>query len=401
MKQNASNDTALGQKVAAAEQLEVDDRAIRRLLYAIGNNAPRDDKFQADVIYLRDRYGIEPDGNMAAYSSKLGALAEQVSAAIRKSEQELSTPVYDYRQVRHYEDVQNALDMRAREQARQEEFARDTPVSASLASVMAKPLTVIDAPVNMLYGASGSDPYDLRSYRPQAVRGGGSVTDFVNTVRGTVSKEIEKNTNWELFGQNVWSFLYQTGMSAADSMANLALLGSGSIYAMGMSAAADRSAEILRNGGTQQQAFWGGLASGVAEAFFERFSVERLLKATDVYSIKSLVKEALKQAGTEASEEVFTEISNMLFDAVVMAESSDFKRSVYAYMESGMSEEQAKQQAVYDSMRRSHGRARAALSRALAWAARTLPWTTQPTRRATKAQGRGSTTHWGRTRPWR
>ena len=47
-----------------------------------------------------------------------------------------------------------------------------------------------------------------------------------------------------------------------------------------------------------------GLAAGAAEALFEKVSVERLLSERSVRSMRDLLAETLKQAGTEASEEL-------------------------------------------------------------------------------------------------
>lgn len=56
---------------------------------------------------------------------------------------------------------------------------------------------------------------------------------------------------------------------------------------MGLSAAANTSKEIIERGGSNEQAFWGGLAAGTAELVFERFSVENLLKPKDIRGWKA------------------------------------------------------------------------------------------------------------------
>ena len=101
----------------------------------------------------------------------------------------------------------------------------------------------------------------------------------------------------------------------------------------------------IERGGSNSQAFWGGLAAGAAEALFEKISVDRLLKPKSITGWKSLLKETVKQAGVEASEEMLTEIANILSDSAIMGESSDFSVSVKAYQEQGLSESEAKKKA--------------------------------------------------------
>ena len=102
---------------------------------------------------------------------------------------------------------------------------------------------------------------------------------------------------------------------------------------------------VIERGGSNSQAFWGGLAAGAAEALFEKISVDRLLKPKSITGWKSLLKETVKQAGVEASEEMLTEIANILSDSAIMGESSDFSVSVKAYQEQGLSESEAKKKA--------------------------------------------------------
>lgn len=106
-----------------------------------------------------------------------------------------------------------------------------------------------------------------------------------------------------------------------------------------------------------------------AEALFEKVSIDRLLSVHSVSSMKDLLKETVKQAGVEASEEMLTEISNILTDAAIMGDKSNFAELVEQYEMQGLSEDEAKRQALLDSIgqvawagsrrrpvRRGHGR---------------------------------------------
>ncbi|MDU1325889.1 MAG: ADP-ribosyltransferase [Clostridiales bacterium] len=77
-----------------------------------------------------------------------------------------------------------------------------------------------------------------------------------------------------------------------------------------------------------------------------------MLKPKTVNNWKSLLAETAKQAGVEASEEMFTEVANILSDAAIMGDSSDFSTAVAGYIAQGMSEEKAKQMAFLDCISR-------------------------------------------------
>ncbi len=170
-------------------------------------------------------------------------------------------------------------------------------------------------------------------------------TNYVSAIRGTVSKNIEKNTDWNLFGQNVASFLYQTGMSVADSAAQIAAFGNGAVFLMGASAASNQAKTSLNAAAATARRFGEGWRPARRKPCLKKISVDRLLKPKSITGWKSLLKETVKQAGVEASEEMLTEIANILSDSAIMGESSDFSVSVKAYQEQGLSESEAKKKA--------------------------------------------------------
>lgn len=77
-----------------------------------------------------------------------------------------------------------------------------------------------------------------------------------------------------------------------------------------------------------------------------------MLKPKTINNWKNLLTETAKQAGVEASEEMFTEVANILSDAAIMGDSSDFSTAVAGYIAQGMSEEKAKQRAFLDCISR-------------------------------------------------
>ena len=144
----------------------------------------------------------------------------------------------------------------------------------------------------------------------------------------------------------------ETGGSIYEQLYASGVRSMGDAYFVGGSAAANQAKNVLERGGSNAQALWSGLAAGAAETFFEKFSVDQLLKPKTINNWKNLLTETAKQAGVEASEEMFTEVANILSDAAIMGDSSDFSTAVAGYMAQGMSEEKAKQMAFLDCISR-------------------------------------------------
>ncbi len=354
------SDAALSGQYSTAQELQEDmDRVTALMAYTTdktGDAAAAEEARQ----YLMDKYGLDQkaidqyaisgtsyvsraDGGYASLYELYQELQEKQKAAVET----LAGAGYDYARMAEYEQMQRDAAAYAEKTAAWEDYAREHPILSSLDSVLVSPFQGVDYLKTMAGGIGSSDTGDLENYVPLNVYNM-DATNMVNTVRGTIASDLEESTDWEILGQNVASFLYQTGMSIADSTVQVAALGNGATLLMGASAASSQAKAIIEKGGTNAQAFWGGLAAGAAETIFEKFSIDRLLSPKSVTSVKSLLAETLKQAGTEASEEVLTEVSNILSDAIIMGQNSDFNLAVEQYKLIGLSEEEAKQQALLD-----------------------------------------------------
>lgn len=335
-----SADKKLTATYESAKELEADLKKVQEAAITAGATGNAD---ASDLAYRKKKYGVSGDS--------VFSLQESLQKKLDTLSQDLKAGGYSYERLSGFQEREAKKTEYETQKAEWEEFAGDHPVASSALSVLASPFQGIDF-VRMIGSSGGNgDSEDAENYVPPNAYDA-DVVNFVNTVRGTVSKEIEENTDWELFGQNVASFLYQTGMSITDSATQVAALGPASIYFMGASSAANQAANVIERGGTTQQAFVGGLAAGVAEGLFEKVSIDRLLDPSKFNT--RTVKDALKSIGAqslvEGSEETFTEISNILTDAAVMGSDSSFSLSVQAYENAGMSEEEAKKQAFLDSV---------------------------------------------------
>lgn len=301
-----------------------------------------EDAVNQAVREIAGQYGLSRED-----SRNLTTVRKALEAQLLEETDRISTAGYDYERMTEYQKRQERAAEAERQRQQTEAWADEHPVLASLASVGASALQAVDIPRLIATGGGSED--DLRTYTP-ADPNAAIISNFVTGVRDTVSKKIVDNTDWELFGQNVASFLYNTGMSIGDSASQVALLGPWATYLMGASAASQQAVNVLERGGSNSQAFWGGLAAGAAEAVFERFSIEKLLEAKTINSVKDLLRATARQAGTEASEEMLTEIANILSDTAIMGESSDFEQLVAQYQLMGMDEDEARKQAYLDSV---------------------------------------------------
>lgn len=166
-------------------------------------------------------------------------------------------------------------------------------------------------------------------------------------VSSVLRSALPEKVDWEINNWDAFDFLYNTGMSAADSLV-VAPLGPVGAVGLGLSAAASATNDIIDRGGTNAQAFWGGIAAGVFEGFFEKFSLSQLESMQEgmVKGFKDYAKNVGKSMLTNASEETATEVANVLYDYAANGGISQFAMLVEEYMQdSNIDEATAKKNA--------------------------------------------------------
>ena len=165
---------------------------------------------------------------------------------------------------------------------------------------------------------------------------------FKDDVRSKVSENME---GWQ-------SFLYQTGLSIGDFLSIAPLSEVGSLAIMGSNAASSAALNVAENGGSATQALWTGAAAGAAEVLFEKISLDqlKLFKKSDKTGLKEGIKNIAKGMFTEGSEEAATDVANLVTDALINADNSDFNRAVKEYQKNGLTEEAAWKQAALDTV---------------------------------------------------
>nr|DAI17913.1 MAG TPA: Large polyvalent protein associated domain 38 [Caudoviricetes sp.] len=249
--------------------------------------------------------------------------------------------------VEYFNSLKPLLDDRAAEdqQQRTEAFADKHGTLATAASIAMSPFAGLvgaaDLATQGVKKAFTGQPLDFNtpSQRNSAMP---------ETLSGTVAEKINRE-----YGAG-WSFLYQTGVSTANSLlasyAGGPALGA-TILATGAGASAAR--DIAARGGSDEQALAGGLLAGVFEGLFEKYSLSEVkaLRTTGRSSLRSVVADVAKSALTNAQEEAATELANAVTDYLLMGDLSKLSQKVEAYKTSGgMSAKEASKQAILDTI---------------------------------------------------
>ena len=230
-------------------------------------------------------------------------------------------------------------DLNYRQRAKAEEewatYAKEHPVGSSAFSVLEsslKGLSYLGQAADYLSDGEidQNAGYNKFSYINSAIR------DEVNTI-------VEDN--WG----GVGSFAYQTGMSMGDFLLNTAITGGNqalSLAIMGTGAAADATISAKDRGLSDNQAFALGTIAGAAEIVTEKVSLDALLDKTAL--TKSAMGYFLKNTLAEGSEEVGSDIINLVADVLISKDKSEWQTSIDAYEAEGMTEKEAFWRAVRD-----------------------------------------------------
>lgn len=177
---------------------------------------------------------------------------------------------------------------------------------------------------------------------------GHELSDYANTVRGITAQEIVDSIDSPFWGA-VAANTYQAVMSGADSALGATLFGNGYTWIMGSSAANQRAQELYEKGASGTQIGLGAIASGLIEAATEKYSVEYFTShflEGNVTGFRDWAKKTLIQALNEGSEEVASDIANLITDALLEGKNSDYRNNIQALVEQGgMSREEAQKQA--------------------------------------------------------
>lgn len=278
--------------------------------------------------------------------------AKNARNTVRSFEQQLRDYGYSDQQIngiRNYALTQQHANEAAEMAQQLAQEAKEHPWLASAMSVgtnmMAGAGALDIAAQNTL---NGTDPFTGEKMAVDRYTKSMVPSTVTNTIRGSVSEDMS----------GIGSFLYNTGMSMADSLATLAVGGATGLHGaadviLGGAAASQAITDAYDRGASDSQAMSVGLLYGTAEALFEHISLDKLRMfhtsaAAGKKTAKTLVKDMLKQSFVEGSEEVCTDIANVISDAIVMADKSEINQTIAAYQADGMSEDEATRRAWLD-----------------------------------------------------
>lgn len=181
---------------------------------------------------------------------------------------------------------------------------------------------------NYFGGDEAYTPYDPYSAR---------FTQSRNRKREAVSNDIDST---------IGKFLYDVGMSMADSAAAMAT-GSEpvSLGIMAASAGSQAYVDASERGVDTNKAAAIGIANAAAEAGFEKLSLDHLYGMVEnptKTTVKKKILDWAVQSGIEGSEEVFTDFADEAADRMINGGLSEYSTNVKEYMKNGMSEDEAK-----------------------------------------------------------
>ena len=309
--------------------------------------------------YLYNRANSVYGSGGNALGALYGNVADSKTEAVQMTDDEraLFNYIYatqgKYSAHEYYEAIQSGLNARQREQDMRalQEYASERPVEASFLSVLESPLK------GLSYIGQASDYLSGGSIDQNA--GYNRFAYYGSSIRGKVSDTIANSGKWGKVG----SFLYQTGMSMGDFLLNTALTGGFGVDAaatpalakgvealslaiMGTGAAADATIEAKDRGLTDTQAFTLGTIAGAAEIVTEKVSIEALLDKTTLG--RDAVGYLLKNTLAEGSEEVASDLINLIADILVTKDKSQWHEAIQGYEAQGLSEKDAWWRAVLD-----------------------------------------------------
>lgn len=309
--------------------------------------------------YLYNRANSVYGSGGNALGALYGNVADSKTEAVQMTDDERALFNYIYATQgkdsahEYYEAIQSGLNARQREQDMRalQEYASERPVEASFLSVLESPLK------GLSYIGQASDYLSGGSIDQNA--GYNRFAYYGSSIRGKVSDTIANSGKWGKVG----SFLYQTGMSMGDFLLNTALTGGFGVDAaatpalakgvealslaiMGTGAAADATIEAKDRGLTDTQAFTLGTIAGAAEIVTEKVSIEALLDKTTLG--RDAVGYLLKNTLAEGSEEVASDLINLIADILVTKDKSQWHEAIQGYEAQGLSEKDAWWRAVLD-----------------------------------------------------
>ena len=204
-----------------------------------------------------------------------------------------------------------------------------------------------------------------------------SFSNVTGAVRGQVRQDIKEATDGFFLNKyaekieidNIGAFGYDTVMSMADNLVNMAVAGgttsaigfSGeaasraasliSSVLMGSQVAADATIEAKQHGDSDEQAVMMGFIRGAIEGITEKYSLDSILKNPKSLLGNAIEHDMLRGFVSEGFEEVASNLLNAMVDAVVYSDEKSLRAAIDKYIAEGQSEWEAFGSVLYDALK--------------------------------------------------
>ncbi len=161
---------------------------------------------------------------------------------------------------------------------------------------------------------------------------------------------VMETTDWEIGNWDAFDFIYSNTMSAADTVVASAMPGKTGSVVLGLSTAAQATNDAMDRGFDKKHAFLNGVAAGVFETLFESWSIGNFNALQAVASVngRDIAWNIAKSMFVNASEELLTEVANIVYDDIVNGDFSQYETAIRQYIAYGFTEEEAKRKAALD-----------------------------------------------------
>ena len=245
-------------------------------------------------------------------------------------------------------DIEQLVDYRVRQLneertldmiAQAQQLAQTDPFGASVASVgtnIMGGLGFLDAAAQKLTNPDRPLDYNTKAQAPSLM---------TNTVRGQVSQDLI-----DKYGERgkTYAFLYQTGMSMADSGVNMMLGAAGMPEALGLAVMAGGAAtssmkEAHDRGLSDSQALKIGLISGIAEYGTEKIGLDAFLNTVfkRTKGSHAAARALLTNVFAEGGEEVASDMINLAADLLISQDKSEWEQKIQQYRDLGFTDSEA------------------------------------------------------------
>lgn len=172
---------------------------------------------------------------------------------------------------------------------------------------------------------------------------------FAQNIRAVTGEDIGKFVG-DRFGDTAAEYAkntYAAILSGIDSYVGASTLGGvGYQLNMSMGAGAQKAIELYKSGATLDQIYTGAAISGLVEAITEKYSIEAFMNSENAPFLLALFESAI----AEGSEEVASELLNLVSDAVIQGSNSDLRQRIRYYKEHGFSDSDARNKALLEAV---------------------------------------------------